>query len=648
MSVKRRKDSFFGLHFDFHAEPEKCKSHIMGENLNEEDIRKICREVNPDFIQIDCKGHPGYASYPSKLGNAMPNFAKDTLKLWRKVTKEENVALYMHYSGVYDARYLSLHPTHGVKKADGTYSDTDVSTFSPYVDDLMIPQLLEVASYGVDGVWVDGECWATKADFCDKALDEFRQETGIDVKDNPPVASDMPYYQEYREFCRNRFRKQLNHYAQKVHKVYPDFQIASNWAYTEQMPEKVTTQVDFLSGDYSPANSVNQVSFSVRIIAAQDMPWDLMSWGFRQNWQNDEHCNKHPLQLMQEAAAVICMGGAYQNYIMQRRDTSPKVNCALQMAQVAKFCREREPYCFKGKNVPQVVIFNSTADHYRAIPNIFGNGETYRSIKGWCNILLYSGHSFEIRQEHNLFDRLNDYPVVVVPEAQTYFDKETAEKLINYAAEGGTLVLSGIKTLKQFKESVKIIDFSNISKRDINNNISVGDGFWSSLPTAFCEIKGGNIMAYASETEDGENNRLPVMAGYPLGKGNIIAIGTDIGFAANEYMTVTYRQIGEKLFDFYKPFAKVHGSRHIEYNLLSKDGKIYAQFVNLYGDHGNDRVYSFDEIPKIHGIRLELAKMPKSVIWQPEGKALSPYVKDGAVFVDLPPLHIHDILEIEQ
>ena len=82
-----------GLHFDFHAQP---KYGTQGVNLREEDIREICRTVKPDFIQIDCKGHPGWTSYPSALGNAMPDFAQDTLALWRRVTREEDVALYMH------------------------------------------------------------------------------------------------------------------------------------------------------------------------------------------------------------------------------------------------------------------------------------------------------------------------------------------------------------------------------------------------------------------------------------------------------------------------------------------------------------------------------------------------------------------------
>ena len=116
-------------------------------------------------------------------------------------------------------------------------------------------------------------------------------------------------------------------YCDAVHEKYPNFQIASNWAYSEEMPEKVTTPVDFLSGDYAPLNSIENVQFSARIIAAQDTPWDLMSWGFRQ--EGELHCNKHPEQLKQEASAVMMLGGAYQNYIMQRRDTSPKTAAHL-------------------------------------------------------------------------------------------------------------------------------------------------------------------------------------------------------------------------------------------------------------------------------------------------------------------------------
>ena len=90
--MKRREDSFFGLHLDIHADPGTSVDCI-GEGLTEEQIRTLCRTVKPDFVQIDCKGHPGYASYPTALGNAFPFIQGDPLALWRRVTAEEGVAL---------------------------------------------------------------------------------------------------------------------------------------------------------------------------------------------------------------------------------------------------------------------------------------------------------------------------------------------------------------------------------------------------------------------------------------------------------------------------------------------------------------------------------------------------------------------------
>ena len=107
--MKRRSACAFGLHFDFHAAPASCPSPIGG-TLHEEDIREICRLLHPDYLQIDCKGHPGWASYPTGIGNAMPCIAGDPLEIWRRVTREEGVGLFMHYSGVFDEKYCLEHP----------------------------------------------------------------------------------------------------------------------------------------------------------------------------------------------------------------------------------------------------------------------------------------------------------------------------------------------------------------------------------------------------------------------------------------------------------------------------------------------------------------------------------------------------------
>ncbi len=77
--MKRRSACAFGLHFDFHASPGR-DSVSIGETLREEDIREICRLLRPDCLQSDCKGPPGWASYPTRIGNAMPPWRRIRLK----------------------------------------------------------------------------------------------------------------------------------------------------------------------------------------------------------------------------------------------------------------------------------------------------------------------------------------------------------------------------------------------------------------------------------------------------------------------------------------------------------------------------------------------------------------------------------------
>ena len=76
--MRKRSEGFWGIHSDFHATPD---FGVQGRSLKEEDIREICRLLKPDYWQIDSKGHPGYASFPSELGNSMPEFACNTFEI---------------------------------------------------------------------------------------------------------------------------------------------------------------------------------------------------------------------------------------------------------------------------------------------------------------------------------------------------------------------------------------------------------------------------------------------------------------------------------------------------------------------------------------------------------------------------------------
>ena len=262
----KRADCFFGVHFDLHASEDIMDA---GKTLTPEMVDTFLTKVHPDFIQIDCKGHPGISSYPTKVGFHVKGFEKDPLKLFREVTERNKVALFMHFSGVWDGKVVKEHPDWAIVKANGERSNEKTSFFSPYLDTYMIPQLKELSDYHVDGAWIDGECWAVEPDYGEASLKRFTKETGI--TEIPKKSSDK-YYPEFMEYTRSLFREHLNKYITAIHQYNPKFQITSNWAYSSLMPEKVTVDVDYLSGDVTPQNGVYRSAFEARCLAPQGKP----------------------------------------------------------------------------------------------------------------------------------------------------------------------------------------------------------------------------------------------------------------------------------------------------------------------------------------------------------------------------------------
>ncbi|MCF0233860.1 MAG: hypothetical protein HUK22_02635, partial [Thermoguttaceae bacterium] len=298
-----RAESFFGVHFDFHAGAGDVN---IGANTTPEMVQAIIDAVHPDYLQTDSKGHAGFTSYPTKVGNPAPGIVADGLKVWREVTAKNGVALYLHYSGVWDSTAIVKHPEWALIDANGKAAADATSVFGGYKDGLLVPQLIEIANvYGVDGIWVDGECWATKMDYSPAAREEFKARTGLEVPGSPADEG----WREWRNFHRDGFREYLRDYIAKVKKEAPQFQIASNWAFTNHMPEPISAPVDFISGDYSPNDSVNSARYAARFMANQGISWDLMAWSFANKAGVPGWSPKTAVQLCREAACVLALGG---------------------------------------------------------------------------------------------------------------------------------------------------------------------------------------------------------------------------------------------------------------------------------------------------------------------------------------------------
>ncbi|MBN1543113.1 hypothetical protein JW992_13305 [candidate division KSB1 bacterium] len=640
----KRSESFLGIHFDFHAR-DSCIA--IGKNVDRKMVEFIIDEVQPDYLQTDSKGHGGISSYPTHMGNPAPCIERDVLRIWRQVTAERGVALYVHHSGVWDAKAVELHPEWARIDETGKTDDRLTSTFGPYADELLIPQLGELAcEYGMDGAWVDGECWATDRDYGKTAMERFTAETGIEQIPRSPAE---PYWYEYSQFCRQAFRDYLKHWVDSVHNRYPGFQVASNWAFTSMMPEPVSVNVDFISGDFSAHNSVNSARLEARCMRNQGKPWDLMAWSFP--WTDGLFSTKSVPQLQQEAAIVLALGGGFQAYFPQRPDGSVRLWQMQLMKETAKFCRDRQAICHRGQTVPQVGVVYDTDAFYRRNTKLFAAWfNELDPLQGILNCLLNGQNSVDILMSHHLLAKGSDYPLLVYPEWADV-SEEMKNDLLDYAERGGNLLIIGPRAVRHFSD---VLGFAFEGEPRVQVNGLAYNGWIAGINSAFQKVELPDSVhsigrVYTENSFAGPSD--PAAAIVPFGRGRIAAVFLDLGERYYHGRTTVTRDflngIVRELFP--DPLVTVTGSHDVDVSVNRLDGKLIVNLVNTGGPHDDDEVFVYDEIPPLRALQVSVkaAKKPARVWQAPKGTDCQYRLLDGRLEIELPRLDIHTAVVVE-
>ena len=635
--MKKRSEGFFGLHFDFHAGAD-CTE--VGKNVTEEMVREIIETLKPDYIQCDCKGHAGYSSYKTKAGNPAPGFVKDQLTIWRKVTKEYGIPLTVHYSGVWDTKAVELFPEWAAINEDGSKNKNMTSTFKGYAEGLLIPQLVELANeYQIDAAWIDGECWATVPDFDEAVISAFEKESGLKLTKGADGTYDRrgEAYRGFLDFCRKGFFEYLSHYVNEVHKKTKNFEIASNWAFSSHIPQPVCADVDYLSGDFTSLDSYNGARFEGRVLCEQqqDKPWDLMAWGFFYDFTpKSVHSIKSAEALCREAAGVIALGGGFQIYNTQNRDGSVRLWEVHELANVAQFVREREPLLKGSVPFSDIGVLYSDFDMKNKSDSLFypGGNET---TKGAVRLVLDSAHTCAILMDHMLTDEyLKEKNIIILPELK-YMSKEIKDKLLEYAANGGNIIMSGCENIL---EDAKPEGECKEKERTI------------SIP-----YKSRFINQYAKVPDTNSN----YITKTKYKKGTIVAINYNIFEIYHNAPDFYIRNMLSDIIDelITKPFIEYRGPKFVDIITAKtraktkEEGKLLINLINTNGIYSEARLRAYDEILPLSGaeICVNTDKEPTSVSLQPENRALEYTYDQNSQKLTINPgtLHIHSVIVIE-
>lgn len=641
-----RKDAFFGLHFDLH--PQETDTSL-GADVTENNIRELLTRVKPDFVQYDSKGHPGWAGFPTEVGWASPGIVKDSLQVWRKVSREMGIGLYAHYSGLWDSKAVKEHPEWARLDAKGERDRNVASVFGSYVDELLIPQLEELTTkYDLEGVWVDGDCWAAQLDYSPRALNAWRARTGY--KEAPKDPSE-PHWLEWKMFNRQGFDDYLTHWVDALHAANPALALTSNWMYSTYAPEPVEAKLDFLSGDLTPSGTVDKARLEARYLASTGMPWDLMIWGFNMG-QDLGPSLKPTAQVEQEAAAILMQGGGVQIYNSPTRSGYVVEPIIRQEEAVAEFCRTREEVSHKSVSLPQVALLLSTDSYWEDSNAVYAPwSDVYDDLEGALHALLSLHYSVDVLAEHQLLPRLDEFPLVVIPDWQK-LSATFRSAMTVYVERGGSLLLLGEKSARLFEPMLGVALDGSPEQRPVElasrDGVVSANGAWQKVVLTSARASG--FIFPTRDTRAGGQVAATVNL---YGRGRVAAVYGPIGSIYFRSHHPWLREfIGEMVSAvFADPAVRVEAPPAVDVALrLTRDGRLSVHLLNISGMTFSSRYGFSDFVAPLEGVKLamQLPARPKAVTLVPGGGGIEWSWRDGLLQVAIKKLEIHEIVVIRR
>ena len=646
------EDAFFGLHYDLHANEGDTE---LGRETTYEHIREQLEKAKPDFVQYDCKGHPGWAGYPTKVGSPSPGIVNDALKIWRQVTRDMGIPLSIHFSGVWDSRAVQLHPEWANIDAGGKPHPNYTCPLSGYTEELMIPQLIEVVEeYEIDGMWIDGENWASLPCWCERCKAEFTKRTGIETA---PMKAGEDNWDEWLAFHRGLFVEHVAKYANAVHQKNPNVAVCSNWMYSVRQPDEIAAPVDYISGDFDPSFGADRACAEARFMSGRGKPWDLMAWSFLRTGDLGWTMKTVP-HLCQEVSVVLAQGGAVFIYDTPQR--SGRLTGWRQdlLARVGAFCRKRQEFSHKTETIPQVAVLHSQSFYYRHNQPLFNFDTANQPMEGALHAALDNGYSVDILNEESLLARMSDYPIVVVPE-QEGLPQDVVDGLRAYVRAGGRLLVSGANVAKEYP------DLAGVEAAEgqhgagyvpANNGCVIVPGPWQNAK-----------LTTATELAPLLNQQEPALnlAGTPaatvnrVGEGVVVAIH---GPVFRAYLKGHYPRLRRFIGDAInaldaRGIIHVNGPRSIEMAARKNGDRMLIQFVNrASGANLSPNRHMVEHVPDAgpFSVTIPIDHRPARCYMAPDETGIEwtwtaggGPEESGMLAVEVSGLAIHNVLVIE-
>ena len=529
---------------------------------------------------------------------------------------------------------------------------------SPYVDELLIPQLIELIDrYEVDGYWVDGEIWGAKPCYCDSCLTAWREESG---ETDAPINPEDPRWVNWMDFVRRSFEEYVTHYCRAVHEHKPGVLVCSNWLQTFKNPGEPSVPTDWISGDNNWVWGLDQSRCEARFLSTRQKHWDIMIWAFYTPFglgNPEAPMTLKPLEMLtQEAACLAMFGGNVQIYEHPPvRDGRLIPWRQRRLAEVGRFIKQRQALCTDTESIPQIAVLHSEHHLRKTIsgPNILWNVDT-KPVEGATFAILENGYGVDILDEWAMIPKIDEFPLVVVPE-QEGMSEEMKSSLVEYIRKGGCALVSGAGLYDRLGAEVIGAQVKG-EETDSAFALESGDGDVPVYAKRWLHLSPDSaapcLSAWTGTRLDDKQTGWPGAVVNSYGSGKIIYLPTALFayFARNRYPGVR-KLVGELIELFSIDFEiRVDAPLAIDVALRRNKSQTLVHLLNrASGIPNQPNNGAIDEIPPIGpiSIRMRSAEAPKAIYRAYESRGIEWRFDGREIIIEVASVNIHDTVVIE-
>lgn len=419
------------VHMDFHM-PEFPAEAIRNFNAAEFVAHLVRGRIN--MVALFAKCHFGNSFYDTTAGHKHSGLKQDFLLEAAEECRRQDIKTLGYYSLCCDLRVCQTHPHWRACEEDGQptpcqYCWGPVCINTPYREELVLPQLEEIATYPIDGYFIDIPMVAKC--YCQYCKLKFRQMYGYEL--TPELPED-----ERQAFLYNSTARLLQELRAICDRHNPELVILTNRSGRIDAPQTFRECNDCGVWESQPHSNYLSHSFACRTVRTFDYPTQVMSVRFYQGW--GDLTLKPAAQMTTEFAAMIGNGSVASSGDQVNVDGTLQPAVYDMFAQAFGFVEAREKLLYGAQSVPHAALLAPVPRPDYPAPQATG-----AEMMGAHKALLESHVQFDILSSLDL-DKLGRYSHLVLS-GPCMYAPEVFPALREWVAAGGTLLACGTSLL---------------------------------------------------------------------------------------------------------------------------------------------------------------------------------------------------------